>query len=115
MNRVRSYDCPVCGKPVVVQEAVPPPVLVVLACSKCGSTIALENPRKEPLIPLGYVFAALSLVVCPPGFMIAGIVCGVVNLDRGRGGHGTAQVFLSVILGGLGMFWGFLVGSGALR
>lgn len=69
----------------------------------------------SPLVALGYLFAALSLFLCPPGFAVAGVVCGAVNVSRDRINHGFAQIVLSVSLGGLGMVWGFLAGSGALR
>jgi len=48
----------------------------------------------------------------PPGFGIAGVVIGVINLTKGRVGHGIAQIVIAVTLGILGTLWGAIVWGG---
>lgn len=60
------------------------------------------------IVALGYMFAVASLFCLPPGFGAAGLVCGVMNCNKGRIGHGLAQVVLSTTLGFLGMVWGYV-------
>lgn len=63
------------------------------------------------MIPIGYVCAFGSLVLFPPGLGLAGVVVGIVNVTRGRAGHGVAQIALSVTCALLGAAIGFYVAT----
>lgn len=85
------------------------------------------NPEPLPAVPVlppapiivspqqgclwvGYVFAVISLFFCPPGFGIAGLVIGALNVSRGHAGNGIAQIVLSVVFGTIGTIWGMISG-----
>jgi hypothetical protein len=55
------------------------------------------------LVIAGYVCGGLAFLVFPPGLGLAGTVIGVVNLTKGRLGHGIAQVVLSITGAIIGM------------
>lgn len=58
------------------------------------------------LVAVGYVCGVLSLLILPPALGISGLVCGIINLVRGRTVHGIAQIIISVTFGLLGMIMG---------
>ena len=64
------------------------------------------------LIIAGYVCGFLSLLLFPPALGLAGTVCGIVNLTKGRVGHGLAQIIISVTCGALGYIIGGAVMGG---
>jgi hypothetical protein len=62
--------------------------------------------RSKSLIMAGYVCGLIALVFLPPGFAFAGIVIGIVNLTKGRLGHGIAQIAVATTCGIVGMYLG---------
>lgn len=48
------------------------------------------------LIVAGYICGGLSLLILPPALGLAGTVCGIVTLAKGKTGHGIAQIIISV-------------------
>jgi uncharacterized OB-fold protein len=80
-------------------------------CPKCG----LNNPpgtvacncgydfkRSVSLVAAGYVCAVLALGFFPPGFGLAAVVIGIVNVTKSKEGHGIAQIVLGVTCGFVG-------------
>jgi len=63
------------------------------------------------LIIAGYICAGISLLLCPPGFGLAGIVIGFINLARGAIGHGIAQIVISIGCALFGMILGAVMSS----
>ena len=63
------------------------------------------------LIVTGYVLCFLSLVVIPIPLSIAGFVVGIVNLTKGKVGHGIAQIILSIVCGMIGGAMGAYFGA----
>lgn len=79
--------------------------------SPCHSDAGQWRDRESTaLIAAGYICAGLSLLIFPPAFGLAGIVCGIVNLVRGNIVHGIVQIVLSVILSFVGMCLGVALG-----
>jgi len=85
-------------------------------CPNCGDRL---KKGFTPLVVWGYVcgIAVLFMVlwgyigfeavfIFPIGFGIAGVVIGIINLTKGRVGHGIAQIVIAVTLGILGVLWG---------
>ncbi|AXK35171.1 hypothetical protein DVA86_23540 [Streptomyces armeniacus] len=76
-----------------------------------------QQPYQPPQYPpnnsntlsiVGIVLGSVAFIFCPPGFGIAGIICGVVANSKGERLAGTA---IGVSIAGLvvGMVLGFLV------
>jgi len=100
----------------------------VITCKRCFAECSSPAPRwptqpqsaayaaqpRQPaggaagagLIVAGYVCGGVALLFCPPGFGIAGIVIGIVNITRGAIGHGIAQIGISVGCTMVGMMLG---------
>jgi hypothetical protein len=51
----------------------------------------------------------MALLLCPPVFGLAGLALGIVNMAKGRIGHGLAQFFLAIVLGIVGMALGTML------
>ena len=71
---------------------------------------ASATPKGWP-VPVGYVCAAISLLVLPPLFALIALGCGIYNASKGRSGHGMTQIVLSIACGITGMALGVLVMS----
>ena len=100
--------CPNCGKEVAAGDSF---------CPKCGqglNTEATTRKRQQSsnLVVWGYVCGVLALFFLPIAFGIAGMVIGIVNLTKGRVGHGIAQIVIALTLGILGAIWGAIVWGG---
>ncbi len=63
-----------------------------------------EQPEngKSNLIVIGYVMSVMPILILPIVFTIVGVVLGVVNISKGKTGHGSAQVGISVFCGVVG-------------
>ena len=72
-----------------------------------------QKPQNEGggLVVVGYILAFLSLIVIPIPLGIAGFVVGIVNLTKGKAGHGIAQIILSILCGMIGAAVGAYFGS----
>lgn len=92
--------CPNCGREV--GEGI-------RFCPECGKTLRKES---NSLVVWGYACGVAALFFFPIGFGIAGVVIGIMNLTRGRVGHGIAQIAIAVTLGILGAVWGAIVWTG---
>lgn len=68
-----------------------------------------SNGEVPGVVTWGYICAAISLLIFPPGFGIAGVTLGVISLTKDKIGHGIAIIVLSVTLGFFGMIIGALV------
>lgn len=84
--------CKACGSEIVETAVI---------CPKCGTATGTasvtETPEKaKQLITWGYVGAVLMPIV--------GIILGIVNMVKGRIGHGVGQITVSVF------FWMFWIG-----
>ena len=53
-----------------------------------------------------YICGFLALLIFPPALGLIGTVIGIINLTRGRIGHGVAQIMISVTCGLFGMIIG---------
>jgi len=68
-----------------------------------------EQPTKTPdagahgVVAGGYVCSLLALLFFPPFLALAGFICGIVALAKGKVGHGIAILLLSLVCGFLGM------------
>jgi hypothetical protein len=91
--------CRNCGKEVS-ENAV--------QCPECGEVF---KKGSSATVVAGYVCAGLSLIIFPIGLGIAGLVLGIINVTKGRTGHGIAQIILSVVLGTIGALLGMAVWS----
>jgi uncharacterized OB-fold protein len=89
--------CANCGKEV--SEAVS-------FCPDCGERLKKQS---NSLVAAGYVCAVLALFIFPIGLGIAGLVIGIINITKGRVGHGVAQIVIAVTFGILGAIWGAIV------
>jgi hypothetical protein len=88
--------------------ACPPPQLPNTITS---NGTAASQKQGNGLIVAGYICGVLSLFLLPPALGLAGTVCGIVNLVRGRTGHGIAQIIISVTCGIFGVILGAMVMS----
>lgn len=113
-----SKACPYCGEDILA---------VAKKCKHCGEFLDAPDPKSQgrpafvriestppsspqssqSFITAGYLAPFLALIVFPPAFGLLGVVLGIVNLVRGRAGHGVAQILLSVTCGLIGMLIGF--------
>ena len=75
------------------------------------STPTTAYKSNTTIIVAGYVCACVSILFCPPGFGIAGLVLGVLALTRGHTGHGIAIIVISVTLGFIGLCLGVALSS----
>lgn len=62
------------------------------------------------MIVAGYAFGIASLFVFPPGFALAAVTIGILNLAKKRIGIGTSQIVIAVTCGLIGMIIGAAVG-----
>lgn len=95
----------------VLTELFAPPPPAPPAAGTADDEIAIPIRRKkppagpttddDPRVTVGYIFAALS--ICP-GVGLLGILVGASNLARPRTRHGVAQVAISIILSGVGLY-----------
>lgn len=77
----------------------------------------MSYPQQQPkndsnvLSIVGIVLGCVGVIFCPPGFGIAGIVCGVIGKSRGER---LAPTAIGVSIAGLvvGLALGFLVFNG---
>ena len=100
--------CPYCGKEVAVGDSF---------CPKCGHRLDIglttgERQQSKTLVVSGYVCAVLALFIFPIGLGIAGLVIGIINLTKGRVGHGIAQIVIAVTFGIVGTIWGAIAWGG---
>lgn len=89
--------CPYCGAEVREDTRF---------CSGCGERLKKQS---KSLVVWGYVCGVLALFIFPIGFGIAGAVIGIVNLTKGRVGHGVAQIVIAATLGLIGAVLGAIV------
>jgi hypothetical protein len=84
-----------------------------VVCVKCGvpTDVSKKAESSVALVFFGYICALLSLLVLPPAFGLAGLIIGIINLTRGRIGHGIAQIVLSVTFAIFGMLIGIALNS----
>ena len=75
-------------------------------CPECGKGLKRES---NSMIVWGYVCGGVAFFFFPIGFGIAGVVIGIINLTKGRVGHGIAQIVIATTAGILGSIWGALV------
>jgi len=63
-----------------------------------------KGPTNETgdFVVIGYVMSILPILILPIVFTIVGVVLGVVNVSKGKAGHGYAQVGISVFCGVVG-------------
>lgn len=98
--------CPHCGRKLRVMSG---DNLLWVTCPKCGEkfdhqmTPSSGKSSSAGFIAAGYICGLLALFVLPPAFALAGVVCGLVNLAKGRTGHGVAQVAIAIGCGALGL------------
>jgi len=78
-------------------------------CPGCGAKLKKESTS---LVVWGYVCGGIALFFFPLGFGIAGVVIGIVNITKGRTGHGVAQIVIAATLGILGAIWGAMAWGG---
>lgn len=64
---------------------------------------ATQDAGAHGVVVGGYVCSLLALMFFPPFLALAGFVCGIVALARGKVGHGIAILLLSLVCGFLGM------------
>ena len=110
-NQGNSFFCKYCGNQVIAAAVICPscgaPTSGVpsLQLSDTINPIGSSNPSggSNTLVISGYLCAIISLVFLPPAFGLAGMVIGIINLTRGKVGHGIAQIVLSVTLPIFGM------------
>lgn len=60
----------------------------------------------KALLIAGYLCGGLSLLILPPALGLAGLICGIITLVKGRVGHGIAMIIISVTCGLFGMIIG---------
>ncbi len=83
--------------------AQPPSVVVNVNQNNTTAALPASPIGGSGLIAAGYICAFVSLLFCPPGFGIAGVVIGIVNITRGHVGHGVAQIVISIFCTLLGI------------
>lgn len=68
------------------------------------STHEEKKPANESgnFVVIGYVMSILPILILPIVFTIVGVVLGVVNVSKGKAGHGYAQIGISVFCGVVG-------------
>ena len=76
-----------------------------------AAPVAREKPAAGWPVPVGYAAAILSILILPIVLAPFAFGCGVYNASKGRSGHGTAQIVLSIVCGLLGFVLGALAMS----
>lgn len=110
--------CSTCGKPLAPETHF---------CGSCGTgatappqlggdpkTFAVNGTKKSLLIA-GYVCGLVALFFLPPAFGLAGLAIGIVNLAKGKVGHGVAQIVIAVTCGVAGAYIGAVGFTNALH
>jgi len=69
---------------------------------------SITREKSDSLIFVGYLCAITSLLILPPALALTGVICGCINLSRGRVGHGAMQIILSMTCGLFGMMLGHM-------
>lgn len=84
-NFATSGVCWQCGKPLQAQSNQTPAGNQGPIQPEPGSAYPPASPSSDTriYIILGFIFAGLALLVCPPGFGIAAIVMGVIAKSKG--------------------------------
>jgi hypothetical protein len=69
-----------------------------------NTTHADKQPENDKgnLVVIGYVMSVIPILILPIVFTIIGVALGVVNMSRGKVGHGSAQFGISVFCGIMG-------------
>jgi hypothetical protein len=81
--------------------AVPDP-----ECSAGGRVKHEKHGDGKSLVIAGYICGFAALVFLPPAFGLAAFVLGILNLTKGRVGHGVAHIVIAVTCGIAGMYIG---------
>ncbi|MGP8243860.1 MAG: hypothetical protein ACLQVN_04995 [Bryobacteraceae bacterium] len=81
--------------------AVPDP-----ECSAGGRFKHEKHGDGKSLVIAGYICGFAALVFLPPAFGLAAFVLGILNLTKGRVGHGVAHIVIAVTCGIAGMYIG---------
>jgi uncharacterized membrane protein len=68
------------------------------------STHVEKQPESDKgnLIVIGYVMSVMPVLILPIVFTIVGVIMGVINMTKGKTGHGSAQIGISVFCGIMG-------------
>jgi hypothetical protein len=90
------------------------PLIVITAMiivSKYITPTISGTAQEKKLITYGYMSAILSVLIIPPAFGSAGMVCGIITLAKSdKIGHGIAIVIISISCGFLGLWLGLGIG-----
>jgi hypothetical protein len=82
--------------------------------TKPTTNMTEENKNSgKGLIAAGYICGGLALLILPIPLGLAGFAIGVVNLTKGRTGHGVAQMIISAACGLIGALLGAAIGAAA--
>lgn len=64
--------------------------------------LSKDENRENNLIIVGYVMSILPILILPIVFTIVGSIVGAINISKGKIGHGSAQIGISVFCGIVG-------------
>lgn len=65
--------------------------------------------KSKTIINSGYICAVLSLIIFPIPLAIAGVILGIIGINKGDDSHGVAVIIMSLIFGTIGAIVGALV------
>jgi hypothetical protein len=114
--------CQACG------AAIPDDAVVCIGCGRAVVPMYPATPWQAPaqagastgqadqsLIVAGYVCAGVALILLPPILALAGLIIGIVNVNKNQVQHGVAQIILSIVSGIIGTILSYAVFRNLLR
>ncbi len=96
-----TVNCPSCKEKITL-----PRTAIQQHSNMTSNAINTHQKSSDGLIASGYFCSLIALLLFPPGFGIAGLAIGIINLTKGSIGHGIAQIVLSITCAVFGMIIG---------
>jgi hypothetical protein len=88
-------------KGVLTEEEFQTEKYKVMTSNELIEVTKSENESSN-LIAIGYVMAVFPILILPIVFTAVGAAIGLINITKGKIGHGSAQIGISVFCGVVG-------------